>query len=115
MIYQPSAFTNHSGGHREDVDGRVQPLYQFLVSRCSLLDLFSLITKEHENGGRRVASSQLGHQRMRDKAFLGLLFVLFLGSIKDGLQIRRRETRSSGSGLRHVKRGQMSERAMLVR
>ena len=108
-IYHPNACAYDRGGRKENVDDRVQPLYQFVVGRHSLLDLFSLRTKELESGSGRLAGLQLGHQRMGDKAFLGLLFILFQRSFKDGLQIGRRGTWISGSYLRHVKRWLSSE------
>ena len=42
-------------------------------------------TKDDENVGGRVAFLQLNQQRMRKKAYLGLLFVLFQGSVKGGM------------------------------
>jgi hypothetical protein len=83
--YKSNACTNHRGGRREDVDDWVQPFYQIVIDRRSLLDLCDLRTKERENVGGRVAVLQPSHQRMREKAFLGLLFVIFQGSFKGGM------------------------------
>ena len=84
-IYQPNACANYRGGRSEDVDDRVQPFYQFVIGIQSFLNLRGLRTKELENFSGIVAGLQLGHQRMRDKACVGLPLILLQRILKDGL------------------------------
>ena len=60
-------------------------------------------TKDDDNVGGRVAFLQLNHQRMGEKAYLRLVFVLFQGSLKSGMENGRMGTQSKGSCIRHGK------------
>jgi len=61
--------------------------FNHFVNLSSLLvELLDLSTKDGHDVGGRVAGLQLGHQRMREKVFLRLLFISFEGSIKDGVE-----------------------------
>ena len=84
-IYQPNTCANYRGGRSEDVNDRVQPFYQFVIGIQSFLNLRGLRTKELENFGGIVAGLQLGHQRMRDKACVGLPLILLQRILKDAL------------------------------
>ena len=46
--------------------------------------------KDCQNVGGRVAGLQMGHQRMREKAFLCLFLILIHGNKKDGAELGRR-------------------------
>lgn len=60
-------------------------------------------TKDDDDVGGRVASLQLSHQRMGEKAYLRLVFVLFQGSFESGMENGRMGTQSKGSCIRHGK------------
>ena len=90
----------------EDVDDRLQPFRPFDIVRRRFLELFDFSTNSGESAGgriarrrflgvfelsikyvekvvKRVAGLQLGHQRIREKVHLRLLFILFEGFLKD--------------------------------
>ena len=88
-IHESDTFAKGRGEGIKDVDGRIQPFRQLVVAGRRLFELLYLGAEDGQDVGGRVAGLQLDHQWMHEKVFLGLLLILFDGSIEDGLEIGR--------------------------
>ena len=84
--YQTDTTGNSGRKCVKDVHGWAQPLGQSLIATVRFVKFSNLILKDGEDGVGRVASLQLGGERMFDKVFLRLLLVGLDRSFKNSLE-----------------------------